>query len=732
MASSLVSFQSTTLNNLSCNHQFHRRSSLFGFSNSFQNLGISSNGPDFSFRSTITSSRALSQNLGNTENHRPNSGKVQELSVYELNEGDRESPKILKHGLSLMFSLGDLVPFTNKLYTGDLKKRVGITAGLCVVIEHVHEKNGDRFEASYSFYFGDYGHLSVQGPYLTYEDSFLAITGGSGIFEGAYGQVKLQQLVFPTKLFYTFYLKGIADDLPEELTGTPVPPSKDVKPAPEAKALEPSGTIIIQYWFDKESTNLGKSALLPIEKIEAKDSGFLVNGELKVVVEIDLFEAIGALDVTDETSTSTVTETVDVNGFELLPSQELSKDDMSSAHAALKFMKEAGFKLDWLQKTLDEVFEIKEKGKMSLIACSSSSGHTAIRSLNYLRPLYAAVPLIFARATATATTVRQFTTRAPTFNRLQSSTARKTPLSSVITRHFWSSPIVDSKKITWVVKDFASLQSKRIRSDHFVVGGCKWFLEAFPKGGNSDSHLAMYLHVSNYETLPSGWRRQARHILSVLNQYPNKTIKHKALQHWYGEKSTNWGTSYLLPLDQLKARDSGFLVNGELKLVTKLDVFEVIGKPTEKTSTSIDVNGFEILPSQAESMSQVFTRHPEIASEFRPQNLALRTSYMSFLHGMIETMCQSPQELSKDDMSSAYAALKFMKEAGFKLDWLQKTLDEVSEIKRKGKVSETQLQRVEDELKGLKMKCSDLEALLEKEKAKALDAKLRLSFDDVV
>ncbi|CAE6066695.1 unnamed protein product [Arabidopsis arenosa] len=249
MASSAMSLQSismTTLNNLSCNQQFHR-SSLLGFSKSIQNLGISSNGQDFSSplsftpKKNLTASRAtLSQN-GNIENPRPS--KVQELSVYEINELDRHSPKILKNAFSLMFGLGDLVPFTNKLYTGDLKKRVGITAGLCVVIEHVPEKNGDRFEATYSFYFGDYGHLSVQGPYLTYEDSFLAITGGAGIFEGAYGQVKLQQLVYPTKLFYTFYLKGLANDLPLELTGTPVPPSKDVEPAPEAKALEPSGVI---------------------------------------------------------------------------------------------------------------------------------------------------------------------------------------------------------------------------------------------------------------------------------------------------------------------------------------------------------------------------------------------------------------------------------------------------------------------------------------------------------
>ncbi|CAH8360966.1 unnamed protein product [Eruca vesicaria subsp. sativa] len=157
----------TTLNHLSCTKQSHR-TSLLGLSKSSQNLGISSNGPYLFSRSTstpknLTLTRALSQN-GNIENSK--SSKIQELSVYELNELDRHSPKILKNAMSL-----------------------------------------------------------------------------TGIFEGAYGQVKLQQLVFPTKLFYTFYLKGLAGDLPSELTGTPVPPSKDVEPAPEAKALEPMAVI---------------------------------------------------------------------------------------------------------------------------------------------------------------------------------------------------------------------------------------------------------------------------------------------------------------------------------------------------------------------------------------------------------------------------------------------------------------------------------------------------------
>lgn len=119
---------------------------------------------------------------------------------------------------------------------------MGITSGICILIKNVPEKKGIRFEAIYSFYFGDYGHIAVQGPYLTYDESYLAVTGGSGIFEGVYGQVKLQQLVYPVKLFYTFYLKGIPD-LPAELLGTPVPPTPEVEPSPAAKACEPGATL---------------------------------------------------------------------------------------------------------------------------------------------------------------------------------------------------------------------------------------------------------------------------------------------------------------------------------------------------------------------------------------------------------------------------------------------------------------------------------------------------------
>eukprot|EP00252_Welwitschia_mirabilis_P016809 TRINITY_DN372_c0_g1_i2.p1 TRINITY_DN372_c0_g1~~TRINITY_DN372_c0_g1_i2.p1 ORF type:complete len:243 (+),score=17.43 TRINITY_DN372_c0_g1_i2:146-874(+) len=170
------------------------------------------------------------------------SSSVQELCVYEINHLDRNSPAVLRLSQKPQSSLGDMVPFTNTLYSGDLQKRLGITTGICILIQHLPEKEGDRYEAIYSFYFGDYGHIAVQGPYLTYDESYLAVTGGSGIFNGVRGQVKLQQLVYPFKLFYTFYLEDIPH-LPKELLGKPVPPTPDVEPAAAARNREPHAVI---------------------------------------------------------------------------------------------------------------------------------------------------------------------------------------------------------------------------------------------------------------------------------------------------------------------------------------------------------------------------------------------------------------------------------------------------------------------------------------------------------
>ncbi|CAN6898356.1 unnamed protein product [Brassica oleracea] len=139
------------------------------------------------------------------------------------------------------------------------------------------------------------------------------------------------------------------------------------------------------------------------------------------------------------------------------------------------------------------------------------------------------------------------------------------------------------------------------------------------------------------------------------------------------------------------------LVNGELKIVVKVDVLEVQGKVdvSEESSPVIetmDVNVFHVLPSQ--------------------------------------TLCQSPWEISKDDLAEEYAALSYLTAEGFQLDWLGKKLDEVKVKKKKEKACLAQLREIEKELQPLKRKYSEMEAQMDKVKAELSAAKSPVSLYD--
>ncbi|KAF3525986.1 hypothetical protein F2Q69_00049408 [Brassica cretica] len=292
------------------------------------------------------------------------------------------------------------------------------------------------------------------------------------------------------------------------------------------------------------------------------------------------------------------------------------------------------------------------------------------------------------------------------------------------------------KRITWAIKNFSSLRSEKLYSDPFVAGGCKWRLCAYPKGNNAD-YLFLFLDVADYKSLPFGWRRQARYLLNIVNQSSSKRSRQNDAEKWFDAETPRWGRLFMFPLNEIKAKESGFLVNGELKIVAEIEVLEVIGKldVAEETSTmteTIDVNGFQLLPSQVEFVSHLFERHPEIASEFHTENPNLRTGYMSLLLSLIETLRQPPHEILTTDLDKAYAALGSLTNAGFKLDWLEKKLVEMSEKKEKEEAGESQMQEIEEELKNLKQKCSDLEVQLQKQKSEVSAAVAPISFDDVI
>ncbi|CAA7048062.1 unnamed protein product [Microthlaspi erraticum] len=293
------------------------------------------------------------------------------------------------------------------------------------------------------------------------------------------------------------------------------------------------------------------------------------------------------------------------------------------------------------------------------------------------------------------------------------------------------------KKITWVIKNLSSLQSEKVYSDEFVVGGCRWRLLAFPKGLNKPYHFSLYLTVADSECLSLGWRRHAKFSLTVVNQFSEKLSEVKVTQHWFDHKAVDWGFSEMIRLTKLKARE-GFMVNGEVVVTVKVEVLQVEGRvdvseePSPVVETA-DVNGFQVLTSQVDSVNRLFEKHQDIATKFRPKNPYLKTAYMNALLSLTQSLCQSPKETSKDDLAEKYSVLAYLKEAGFELGWLEKKLDEIKEKKEKEEACLARLQEMEEQLKPLKRKYSDLEAEMDKEKAALLAARASLSlYDDDV
>uniref|UniRef100_A0A0D3DU54 MATH domain-containing protein n=1 Tax=Brassica oleracea var. oleracea TaxID=109376 RepID=A0A0D3DU54_BRAOL len=285
-------------------------------------------------------------------------------------------------------------------------------------------------------------------------------------------------------------------------------------------------------------------------------------------------------------------------------------------------------------------------------------------------------------------------------------------------------------KFIWVIKDFSSLQSWRIYSDEFLIGGFKWCLIAYPKGSKVDC-LSLYLGVADHESLPLGWRRNTKFSLKVVNQFSDKSSILREATELFDQKTPSFGFTKILPLAKLHANDGGFLVNDELKIVAEINVLQVIGEsndesegsqeavqPMKKTkmtdygtgssdlhketsvgNETVDVNGFQVSTLQVAYVRCIFEKHPNFASKRRSNNQHLKSTYINVLLGLIETLCQLPEKLSDDDFDEASAAVSYLTQVGFKMDWLEEKLEEVKEKKMKVYTGKTQLEHMEEEFK---------------------------------
>ncbi|MBI1877012.1 MAG: Allene oxide cyclase [Chloroflexi bacterium] len=82
-------------------------------------------------------------------------------------------------------TVGDILTFANKVFDEANQKEVGSDNGYCV-----RTVVGETWECFWTTSLAD-GQITVEGPFYDTKDSVLAITGGTGTYSGAQGQMKL-------------------------------------------------------------------------------------------------------------------------------------------------------------------------------------------------------------------------------------------------------------------------------------------------------------------------------------------------------------------------------------------------------------------------------------------------------------------------------------------------------------------------------------------------------------
>jgi len=82
-------------------------------------------------------------------------------------------------------SPGDLLTFANPVFDAANKTQVGSDQGYCVRVVA-----GKSWECNWTMLMKD-GQITIEGPFMDTGDSLFVVTGGSGKYVGAKGQMKL-------------------------------------------------------------------------------------------------------------------------------------------------------------------------------------------------------------------------------------------------------------------------------------------------------------------------------------------------------------------------------------------------------------------------------------------------------------------------------------------------------------------------------------------------------------
>ena len=102
-----------------------------------------------------------------------------------------------KHG----DSPGDILTFANPLFNGADKAKIGTDQGFCIRVVV-----GKSYECTWTNFLPG-GQIVVQGPFYDSKPSRLAITGGTGKYADAQGEMSLSELPGGTAYKFVFHLR---------------------------------------------------------------------------------------------------------------------------------------------------------------------------------------------------------------------------------------------------------------------------------------------------------------------------------------------------------------------------------------------------------------------------------------------------------------------------------------------------------------------------------------------
>eukprot|EP01136_Pigoraptor_vietnamica_P039154 Opistho-1_new@109477 len=93
-----------------------------------------------------------------------------------------------------------------------------------------------------------------------------------------------------------------------------------------------------------------------------------------------------------------------------------------------------------------------------------------------------------------------------------------------------------------------------------------------PAGNNVENMLSLYLDVANADTLPEGWRQDARFHLRVVNhRNPAASVRRDVPSHVFVASERDWGFTNFMSLDTINSDPEAWLDKGALVIETSVE-----------------------------------------------------------------------------------------------------------------------------------------------------------------